>query len=121
MSSWALGDDGDLVVQNGSLLRVGGRSAIAQDIVCRLRFIKGEWYQNRDAGVPWYEEVFDGYPSEAGLRALFTRVVRETPGVVSVDSLSITIDSAQRTLNLDIAAITEDGDAIVLDHVELKL
>lgn len=121
MSSWALGDDGDLVVQNGSLLRVSGRDAIAQDIVCRLRFVRGEWYQNQNDGTPWFEDIFgDGF-SEPVARAILSRVVRETPGVVSLDTLTLDQDASTRTLTADIAATTQDGDTLVLQHIELNL
>lgn len=117
----AIDGSGDIVVENGSIRRVTGVDAIAQTIATRLRFVRGEWYQNRDLGTPYFEQIFADDSDDNVRRAVFERVVRETPGVKNVDAIAFDFDSASRSLFVDIRATSIDDESIVLNHVELQL
>lgn len=118
MSDFELGADGDLIVRSGQFPLLRGRDAVAQSLLTRLRSIRGEWDQDRSAGVPYYEDVF-GKPDEQVLRALFSPIILETPGVKQIVSLTFSEDEVERQLFLDGEVITVDDDTIVLKHVEL--
>jgi len=59
-------------------------------IESRLRLIKGEWFRNVDAGVPWYsndivgedEAIMGQRNAEGRIRSACYTAISETPGVV---------------------------------------
>lgn len=117
----AIGDDGDISVVGGSIVRVRGKDAIAQDVACRLRYVRGEWYQNRKGGTPYYEQIFADDADDNIRRAVLGRVIRETPGVATLDRLTFRPDPTTRSLFVDGEGTTVDGDTFILENVELEL
>lgn len=110
-----------MIVENGSFRRVTGKEAIAQRVATRLRFVRGEWYQNRDQGTPYYESIFADGADDSVRRAVLGRVVRETPGVKSLDQMTFELEPVTRRLFVTITGTTVDDEVFVLDRSELQL
>lgn len=71
----------------------------AQRLRSRLRFFKAEWFLDLRQGIPYFQTVMQG-ADEATLRSIFGPVIRGTPGVQSLESLSIEVDRRRRTATL---------------------
>lgn len=104
-----LGADGDLVVTAGDLVCVSGAEAIVQAVRSRLQFFKGEWFLDLDAGLPYYQSILVKNPNVNVLQGTFRDEIAETPGIDSVDSLTLLFDRAARTLSVTYTASTDVG------------
>ncbi len=109
MSDFKIGPDGDLVIENGDLVIVEGLAAIGQHVAMRLRSYKGEWFLDQNAGVPYFQEVLEKGTPAARIRAIFQRIILETDGIISVNSMTLDYDASARTLVVDFAATTTLG------------
>lgn len=109
---WALTPEGDLEIP---LRYVTGLEAVAQGIKVRCSLIRGEWFLDRDLGIP----LFEGDPDTLGVSAddallgqKFQRVralsayreaILSTPGVPSNGIISLDVDFVQATRTLVVA------------------
>lgn len=113
MSDFLLNDSQELVFTNGDLVIAAGIDAIRQHLMIRLRFFLGEWFQNRDEGIDYYGKILVKNPDIPLITGMLNRVVRETPGVVSVDVFDLTYVPSTRTLRLSFAATCDEGVPLV--------
>jgi len=95
---------GDLAIENGDLVLLDGPEAIAQHLRIRLRFFKGDWFLDTRIGIPYFEQILIKAPNENVVRAIFRKVILETPGVEGLRSLSFTYDGAARRLTTEFDA-----------------
>jgi hypothetical protein len=103
-----------------------GIEAVVQEIKIRLRRVRGEWFLDRDAGVPYLptDIVPEG---EALLGQKFNAVKARTairdelvksPGVVELLALAVSFEGATRTLRVEFRVRTAFGDSD-LEKVEV--
>ena len=104
--------DGDLAFVAGDLAFVSGLDAIRQDAACRLRFVRGEWFLAPSVGVEYHEAFFTKAPDLARIRAIYTRELLATPGIVSVQSVDVTLDANTRVLSGTFRATADTGAVI---------
>lgn len=93
---------GDLDLTTNDIQLVDGVEAVRQELQIRYRFFVGEWFLDPTEGVPYIRDVLQKNPNEAQVRALLTEVARSTPGVESVDAISLDLDTATRTLTVSL-------------------
>lgn len=119
MSDFLLGTDNDLSFVNGDLVLASGADAITQHVKIRLRFFLGEWFRNRQEGVDWYGKILVKNPNVGEVSALLSRVVRETPGVLSVDVFDLDYTPATRTMRVSFTALADTGAPLVFSDFVL--
>lgn len=102
MVDFALTPDGDLDLSSGTirLTEDGSPEELAQRIRQRLHFIRGEWFLDRSAGVPYWQVVLTTNPNLAHIRAAYSKELRETDGVGRLAKLDIEYDRAARLLSV---------------------
>lgn len=83
---------------------------VAQKIKERLLFIRGEWFLDRDDGVPYFEQIFVKAPNLDHLRALYRSVILDTPGVLDLRTFVLALDSSTRQMTLTFSADTDTGE-----------
>lgn len=89
---------------------VRGQDAITQRLRARLRFFAGEWFLDTRLGVPYFDLVLIKNPRLPIINAIISKVLRTTPGVASVDSVSVAIvDRAKRVGAVNFNATLDDG------------
>lgn len=103
-----------------------GLEAVVQRLRIRLRRVRGEWFLDRDLGVPYL--ATDIVPeSEALLGQKFSAVKARTAirdelvkdqGVVELLALAVSFESATRTLRIEFRVRTAFGDSD-LEKVEV--
>lgn len=108
----ALDTDGDLKVEAGDLVLVSGADAIVQAVRIRLQFFRGEWFLDLSAGLPWFQSVLIKNPDPNILHTVFRDEILGTPGILSLSSLTLTSDTAARTLTVRYRADSDVGELV---------
>lgn len=89
---------------------IRGAEAIAQRILVRLRWFKGEWFLDENQGIPYFQVLLGvKSPDIALVSGLLRRAILSTPGVARVQSLDLSYDSSTREASLAFVAETDDG------------
>lgn len=107
--NFKLTSDNDLDLSSGNIQILHGADSIPQALRLRLAFFKGEWFLDRSAGVPFFQDVLKKVPDPNVLQSVFRRAILETPGVIELVDLKLSQDSVTRSLNLAFSARTDAG------------
>jgi hypothetical protein len=113
MADLKLTTAGDLDFSTNDLQIIEGLEAIRQELQIRYRFFLGEWFLNRDEGVPYLEHVLKKNATDAQVRLVLLEVAKTTPGVDEVRDYDADLDRANRvlTVSMEIGAIV-DGELV---------
>lgn len=106
----------DLRLVDSETPLIEGDAAVRQHLRVRLQFFLGEWKNNRLEGIPFYRDIFVKNPSLGLISSVFRQVILITPGVESLDSFDLVIDSALRTLDLAFVAFLDSGEVLAVDY-----
>lgn len=109
--NFLLGPTGDIALVAGQIVFVFGDQAVKQHVRNRLLFVRGEWYVDRRLGVPYYQNILIKNPDLDALRALFRRVIVETPGVASCETLQLDLSPA-RVATVSFAGRLDSGGTL---------
>jgi len=105
--------DGNLSLDaHGHLALVSGAIGLRQRIVTHLRFWRGEWALDTDAGIPYYERVLGRQPLAVSTAAIAT-AVRRIPGVRRIESLEVESSPNDRAATLRLSVDTDEGAIFV--------
>ena len=114
-NSWALDDDWDMFIDvDNNIGRVVGVDEVRQHIRERLLFFFEEWFLDRDAGVPWYQQIFVKPADDGRVNSLLKAEILGTKGVKEILEFSAKFDKKNRkyhvitfTVSTDFGLITE--------------
>jgi len=109
MADIQLNSDYDLLFENDNLVLIEGKDAIAQDVLIRLQFFQGEWVLDARLGVPYFQKILGAKPNLSVVRSILRKVILGTPGIDSINDLSVTFNSVLRLLEISFTAETKDG------------
>lgn len=100
----------DLILDGGNdLMIIDNAERVAQQIRIKLKTFKEEWFLDNTFGVPYFESIFVKNPSEELIRNILRAQIKEVDDVESVDSITLEIDNATRTLTVDFETSTAYG------------
>ncbi len=104
----------DLVISETGVVRLteGVPEAAAQRIAIKLLMFTGEWFLDLTAGVPYYTDVLVKNPDLDLIRALFRRKVAQDAYVVDVTRCEVSLDTAARSLTVEIDARLREGSEL---------
>lgn len=111
----------DLELTEGQLTFVSGKTAIAQKCVERLKFFKGEWYQNQKEGIPYFDSIFVKNPSLPGIRKIIVDTLTSVRGVQSVDNVTVELDKLTRILTVSWSVTTDGNETIETPPMVLEI
>ena len=107
-----LGPDLAIDPTTGDLAMVGGsfylHTDVRQAVSIAIRFFQGEWFLDRDKGVPYYEQILVKAPNLQHVGALIRAAILAVPGVGALTSFSV--DLAGRVLRVTWSATTDAGE-----------
>lgn len=112
--------EGDLRLTNGQLTLVEDLEAIGQHLRVRLRWIRGEWFLDQRTGVPYFDEVFVKGTARSRIESRLRATILGTPGIVSLVSLALTVDTATRAASLAFTARTSTGGMLKVSNFVLE-
>jgi hypothetical protein len=108
----ALDADGDLAIVDGDTPLTSGSSGLVQAVRVSILLAQGEWYLDQEAGTDWYGSILGRAFNEARARATISASILAADGVVSVDSLSLSLNRTTRTLTIIWSATFAFGDSV---------
>lgn len=112
-----LTDTGDYSFgQSAANFYVNEPLAVGQSVQTRLELWEGEWYLDKNEGMPWTQEVFGARSNPTYDMAIQARIL-ETTGVVKIVSYSSSLGgSGSRGLVVRAEIITEfSSDAVTVE------
>lgn len=114
-----LGEDGDLVIEDGDLVLFSGPSGVAQAVRLALGIVRGEYVYDTDYGIPLISIDAQGNPlgtyitdeslSKSQRHAFVLSYLQGIDGVSAVESLILDNDSRSRKLYIYASLLTQDG------------
>jgi len=106
----ALDSNNDLMVEGGSLKTVNDSAEVVQHVRTRLLFYSKEWFLDRSAGVPYFEEIFVKPVNLSRVESIFKTKIVETPKVKKLIEFSMEYKSEpNRHLTIYFSAETDYG------------
>jgi hypothetical protein len=105
------------LVNNRMVLVSTEEESTRQRLVITLKTFKGEWDFNINYGVPYLKNENNpvqllGKSNKDLLDLEIKQAILNTDGVVSLNTFTSVFDKAQRTVELDFTAVTENGELI---------
>ena len=95
--------------QGIAIARDGDQSA--QGVITRLQLLLGEFYLDRSAGTPWFEQVLTDNPDIRLIETTLKERILDAPDVTGLLSFDLDFDAASRSLTLSFVAQTVFGEA----------
>ena len=112
MTTIALDSNGDWDITGGRLSLITDAAECAQKVKARLSFHRGEWFLDLRQGVPYFEAFLVKNPDIDSIRQIVQRIILDTPGVKTLDSLVLDWDRRRRKLNFTFQARHDSGAII---------
>ena len=103
-----LNSDNDIIIGRGAS-RVGGKEYTAQLVKNRLMTVLGEWKADPSRGLPWFSDIMIKAPDLSLIEGLILSCIKETPHVLDVLSISMSLDKETRTLTVTFEAVSDWG------------
>lgn len=100
-----LAEDGQIALTTDPL------TTVQQRICCRLRTFRGELFDDRRIGVPYFEQFASKNPDIGSVRALLLSEIASVEGVDSVTELDVDFDRKERVFHLKVA-VTVNGETL---------
>lgn len=107
-----LSDTHDLAIIDFDLQLTTDEQAIAQRVKQALLLFKGEWFLDRDLGIPYYEDILGLKNSIDSVRAVFVKAIRSVDGVKDLTEFNIEFNDATRTLGIKLTIIDDLSNEI---------
>ncbi len=111
-----LDSDGDYVFGRGKHAYLEGIDAVAQAIKTRLLLLYAEWWEDREDGLPLWEQILAAPGSQDSLTAvdlIFKERIEGTTGVLSLLGYESDFDRDKRKYTFKAAVETMYGDLII--------
>jgi len=111
---------GDLNLTDGQItLTPDLKTAVAQQLIIRLRMFFGEWFLDTREGVPYFDLVLINNPDLARITSIFRSVILETPGVAGISALALDLQRSARRLVIQNVNI-KLNDGVVLTGADFQ-
>ena len=114
---WKLDANGVLIIPP---VWVSGLEAVVQRMRIRIRMTRGEWFLDREFGVPYFDN--DVVPESQALlgqrydeikaRAAIRDAILDTDDIVSVQRMELAFNNSTRALSVTFEVVTAFGDTI---------
>jgi hypothetical protein len=103
-------EDRNFVINNGDVsMTPTDDEGIAQNIVQRLRILKGEWFLDRTVGLPYFEIILEKNPDSNLVATIIKNTILETKGVTKLNKFSLYFDNKARKASVTFEVTTENG------------
>ena len=109
-----LDKDGDYTFGNGRGNFLSGVDAVAQAVSTRLKLFTGEWWADRNDGLPLFQSIL-GYQgkNKATVDRLITERILGTQNVIGIKGISSQYNADTRAYQFSATIDTAFGDVVI--------
>ena len=122
MKNRRLDENWDYVFGHGKNDYLEGREAVGQAIKSRLLLLYGEWWEDREDGLPLFERILASSGAQSNIQAvdiIFAQRIANTTGVLNVVKYESELDRNKRIYNFGCAVDTVYGRLFVSNVEEV--
>lgn len=114
MANLELDTNGDLNFDDsGNITFVTGATEIAQMVQSNLRFFRGEWELDPDAGTPYFPRLLGAKPLNLSLvESIMRASILATTGTEEITKFELDYTASTRRLRVDFAVRAQSGELI---------
>lgn len=102
-----LNEKHDLDIVNFDLQLTNDNQVVAQRVKQALLLFKGEWFLNRDIGIPYFENILGTRNSIDSVRSIFINAIRNVDGVKDLKEFNMDFEDETRLLAIEAVIIDE--------------
>lgn len=84
--------------ETGNLVIVTDAEAVGQHVRQRLMAYEGEWFLDREVGVPWFRDLLGGQYDPVLAESVLKAEILDTDGVTDITTFSVRFDRQTRGL-----------------------
>jgi hypothetical protein len=99
----------DMICENGKIKLVKKADEILQRVRTRLRRIKGEWFLNVNAGIPYYEGQILGGKDFNYVKLVISAEINNTLGVSDIQELNLITDPKTKKTSIYAAIVIDES------------
>lgn len=93
---------------------LSGKEAVAQAIVTRLKLFLGEWWANRNDGLPMFQSILGyGGSNKDSVDRLITERILQTQNVTGIENISSSYDGNTREYKFTALVDTIFGQVLI--------
>jgi hypothetical protein len=108
-------EEGDLYVDPNTkdLLLIDEADSEVQAVTVRFRTFKGEWFEDLDAGLPWFQYILANKAVDLTVvRGLFSAEILGRGTFREVTKMDITLPNSSRQSQVTFTAVLTDGTLV---------
>jgi len=105
-----LDSDHDMMYGQGRSNFITAAAAVGQAVYTRLLMLRGEWFLDTEAGVPYMTDVMIKPANLALVESALKQVILETEGVNQIRDFSMLLNSVERSLVVTVSLLTDYDD-----------
>ena len=99
----------DIAVDSGNIRLIDNKERIAQQLRITPWEWLGEWFLDARDGVPYREYILVKNPNMKHIRQVLSEHIMKVEGVNRIDELNLKYDPQSRTVMVDLAVDTDEG------------
>ena len=103
----ALDENGDMTFGGNNKNFLKDIKAVIQAIKTRLKLLKGEWWENAEAGFPLFQDILGNY-DKLKIKNRIVERIQQTQGVLSVADIEIEYENRKFNFNCTVSTIYGD-------------
>lgn len=93
--------NGELLINNGDFtLCKSDIDAIQQNIIIRLKTLSGEWFLDKNEGLPYIQSILGKKNGQKFLPSLLANEIKKIPEIKDLSQFSFEEDSSLRSLKI---------------------
>lgn len=93
--------------------------SLRQRLTIRLKTFNDEWVLNKNAGLPYFQQIYKKGISKDVVDSLFRSFILKTPDVERLISFSSILDGRNRTYTLNFSVATSSGETLAITDFEV--
>lgn len=116
MINWKIdGSTGNLVIENGSIVKVQSDNAIAQNLRATIQHVLTEWFLNTESGLDYFGQVLVKNPDLGKITRLIKLAIRNALFIANIEAFSLERDGQEFTCTFSV--ITTNNERFTLTEV----
>lgn len=109
----------DLIIKNGAIQYIAGQEEIQQRILVALRHYFGEYFFDRNSGLPWYQRILGMRNNYNSISNLIRDYVSAIEGVEYVERIDL--NRVGRKYEIFLQVVIEGGELVTFNNIQVEV